>query len=167
MDIESKRDRPKTLNLQPPKFEFHEMSETTDYHQTQTPDDEKAYIQIQPLQKYYSAPNMLSVTSPYGQNPSPVPPRTDMEQRSLSSPYILEGYSKRKSIYQDLPQKKEYYSLFFLGPRNPIRRLAVYITEAKYPFHDLHYFREFNRSILRNIVRLVKYLLMKCKCFIS
>ncbi|XP_066923067.1 muscle calcium channel subunit alpha-1-like isoform X2 [Clytia hemisphaerica] len=91
--------------------------------------EEEQYIQLKPLaiHKSYSEPNILS-------------PKVDQlggegvglsDRRSYSSPYILEGYQKKKSLTDDIPVKKEYYALFCLSPSNPIRRLAINITEAK------------------------------------
>lgn len=115
-------ERPTTLNLKPPKLELTDIQGITN-------NEDQEYVQIKPMHKSFSEPDILSSG---GKDKLSVPSRS--EKRSFSSPYILEGYRK-KSLYQDMPQKKEHYSLFFLGPNNRIRRLAITITEAKYPFH--------------------------------
>jgi hypothetical protein len=91
-------------------------------------DEEQQYIQLKPMHKSFSEPSILSP------NEQAMFPKQSQDKRSYSSPYILEGYGK-KSLTDEMPTKKEYYSLFCLGPTNPIRRLAITITDAKYPFH--------------------------------
>lgn len=124
--ITTSQKRPTTLILNPP------MVEVDSAESLEQDDEDGQYTQIKPMHESVSESNILSVPKDTSSFSTPLE-----EKRTLSSPYILDGYRK-KSLYTDLPQKKEYYSLFLLSPTNPVRRLAICITEAKYPFlHDI------------------------------
>lgn len=125
MSSEEIKERPKTLNLKPPILELNDINGISK-------DDGQEYVQIKPMQKSFSENDMLS-----GEKDKLSVPSHSTGKRSFSSPYILEG-SRKKSLYVDMLQKKEYYSLFILAPNNRIRRLAIAITEAKYPFHVVY-----------------------------
>ena len=124
----SKKGRPTTLDI-PLSAPIATVEQSSRLRDDENEEDSQ-YIQLKPMHKSYSEPNMLAAS------PREAAGFHDSlhEKRSYSSPYILEGYS-RKSISEDMPVKKEYYALFCLGPKNPIRRAAINITESKYPFH--------------------------------
>lgn len=121
-------ERPDFLN-------FSEITEPSSQSSTnKLAEEERQYIQLKPLrnQKSFSEP----VLSP---NPDKdgnvITSGLSNNKRSNSSPFVLGGYiSSRRSVATEMPITKEYYSLFCLGPTNPIRRLAINITESKYPF---------------------------------
>ena len=45
-----------------------------------------------------------------------------------------EAISNKPVSYQEKRKKKEYSSLFILGPKNKVRLVAMMITKAKYLF---------------------------------
>ena len=103
--------------------------------------DEERYIQLKPLrnQKSFSEPVLSPNFAKDGDDDGDeIITRGGFSnnKRSNSSPFVLEGYisSRRSVAVNEMPITKEYYSLFCLGPTNPIRRLAINITDSKYPF---------------------------------
>lgn len=118
--------------------DFLDFSEITDQPSQNTnnklAEEERQYIQLKPLrnQKSFSEP----VLSPnLNKDGDVITSGLSNSKRSNSSPFVLGGYiSSRRSVANEMPITKEYYSLFCLGPKNPIRRLAISITESKYPF---------------------------------
>ena len=119
-----------------PNFlDFSEITKASREENIDEEEHERHYIQLKPLrnQKSFLSEPILSpnpkdgaITNGFSNN-----------KRSHSSPFVLGGYISRRSVADEMPITKEYYSLFCLGPKNPIRRLAINITESKYPFLKL------------------------------
>ena len=113
-------------------------SQNTTNNNNKLADKERQYIQLKPLrnQKSFSEPVLSPNLTKDGDDDVIMRDEFSNNKRSNSSPFVLEGYisSRRSVAVNEMPITKEYYSLFCLGPTNPIRRLAINITDSKYPF---------------------------------
>lgn len=116
------------------KEKFHgfvEPAGSSERHQTEE-EKELQYIQLKPLSKPVLFPKPQH-------NGEIVVNGKATNKRSDSSASVLGGvYSSKRSVADDLQPTKEHYSLFCLGPKNPVRRLAINITESRYPF-QIHF----------------------------
>ena len=93
-------------------------------------EDENEYKQIKAIRSY-SEPNLLT-TSSTSQNLLNANRKSIYSRQSANLYPYLKEFNNANSRYNG---KKQYYSLFCLAPKNPIRALAILITESKYPFH--------------------------------
>ena len=97
--------------------EIHLQEVDQDLNLKNGDEEDETYKQIKPMHKSYSDPNLLS---------------NNVKKYAYSKEFQLKDF---KGVRPNGGHgKKEYSSLYILGPRNRIRVLAKRITESKYPF---------------------------------
>ena len=82
--------------------------------------EEEQYKQIKPMSKSYSDPNLLD--------------SSNERSYGYSKEFQLKDFKGVSRQSNAAHIKKEYSSLYILGPRNRIRVLAKRIVDSKYPF---------------------------------